>query len=209
MIQSVTPGVRKHILATIGAEAAPIFNFDDTDFPHPNEIRPLHALPVTVLLVVVENTKAPGYDLGHVRAALEGEQEIEIHAPLYKYASHPPDTTPPCPAREMQDRHHPLLRSSQTWCRAAHHYIPPPHVCDAKEPEPGRIRDRRSAGDRVNPALGLLGINPKGLGSTIASLTGVTPTPSGDIKQISSLVLTTSVTMYRRSEAYRRWRQKT
>jgi hypothetical protein len=210
MIKSVTPGVRKHTLATIGARTCPIFNFDDTDLPGSAETRPLHASQVTVLLVVVENVKAPGYDMCHVQAALEGEQGIEIHAPPHKYASYPPDmSTPPCPARKMRDRHHPLLRNSQTWCRAAHHYIPPPHACDAREPEPGRIQDRRSAGDRVNPILGLLGINPKGLGPDIASHSGITPTPPGDLKQISSLVLHTSVTMYRRSETYRRWRQKT
>lgn len=209
MIKSVTPEVRKHILATIDALSSPIFNFDDADFPSSREIRPLHASATNILLVVIENTKAPGYDLGHVQTALEGEPGIRVHTPAHKYASHPPDTTTPCPASEMRDRHHPLLRSSQTWCRAAHHYVPPPHANDAKEPEPGRISDRRSAGDRVSPILGLLGINPKGLGPDIASLRGIAQTPPGDIKQISSLVLTTSVAMYRRSEAYRRWRQKT
>jgi hypothetical protein len=209
MIKSVTPGVRKHILATIGDRASPIFNLDNTDFPRPDEARPLHATLVPVLLVVIENAKAPGYDLCHVRAALEGEHGIEIHPPSHKYASHPPDTTTPCPARQMRDRHHPLLRSSQTWCRAAHHYVPPPHARDQNETELGRIPDTRSAGDRVNPILGLLGSNPGGLGSAIASYSGITPTPLAIIKQISSLVLNTSVDIYRRSEAYRRWRRIT
>ena len=209
VIKSITPGVRKHILATIGAQASPIFNFDDADFPRLLEARPLHVTLSPVLLVVVENATAPGYDLRHVQAALEGEQGIEIHPLPHKYFSYPPDTTTPCPARQMQDRHHPLLRSSQTWCRAAHHYTPPPHACDAKEPENGRIPDRRSAGDRISPVLGLLGINPKGLGPNIASVSGVTPTAPSTMKQISSLVLNTSVAIYRRSEAYGRWRRKT
>jgi hypothetical protein len=209
VIKAVTPGVRKHILVTIDALSSPIFNFDDADFPSSGEVRPLHASAMTILLVVIENTKAPGYDLGHVQTALEDEPGIKIHTPPHKYTSHPPDMTTPCLASKMRDRHHPLLRSSQTWCRAEHHYIPPPHANDAKESEPGRIPDHRSAGDRVSPILGLLGINPKGLGPEIASLRGITQTPPGDIKQMSSLVLTTSVTMYRRSEAYRRWQQKT
>jgi hypothetical protein len=209
MIKSITPGVRKHALATIGNHASPMFNLDNADFPRSGETRPLHTPLVPVLLVVVENAKAPGYDLCHVRAALEGEHGIEIHPPPHKYASHPPDTSSPCPARQIRDRHHPLLRSSQTWCRAAHHYVPPPHARDKTKPEHGRIPDIRSAGDRVNPVLGLLGVNPKGLGSTIASYSGVTPTPTAIIKQISALVLNTSVDIHRRSEAYGRWRRKT
>jgi hypothetical protein len=208
-IKSITPGARKHILATIDTRASPIFNFDDADFPRSAETRPLHAALVPVLLVVIENATAPGYDLHHVQAALKGEQGIVVHPPPHKYLSHPPDTTPPCLARKMKDRHHPLLRSSQTWCRAAHHYTPPPSACDAKKPERGRIPDHRSAGDRINPVLGLLGVNPKGLGPNIASVSGVTPTAPDTIKQISSLVLNTSIAIYRRSEAYGRWRRKT
>jgi hypothetical protein len=209
MINTATSGVRKHVLATIGVDASPLFSRDDADFPRLNEARPLHVSPEPVLLVVIENNKAPGYDLNHVHAALEGEHGIKIHPPQFKYASCPPDMTPPCLARNMQDRHHPLLRSSHTWCRAAHHYVPPPHACDSKEPEQGRLPDHRSAGDRLDPILGLLGINPKGLGPDIASYSGVTPTPPDTIKEISSLVLNTSVAAYRRSEAYIRWRRKT
>jgi hypothetical protein len=208
-IKVTTLGVRKHILATIGTQASPIFNLDDADFPRSVEVRPLHAALIPVLLVVIENTTAPGYDLCHIQAALEGEQGIEIHPPQHKYFLNPPDTTSPYQARQMQDRHHPLLRSSQTWCRAAHHYTPPPHACDQKDPEPGRTPNHRSAGDRLDPLLGLLGINPKGLGPSIASHSGVTPTPPDIIKRISLLVLTTSVSIYRRSEAYIRWRRKT
>jgi len=209
MISTTTSGVRKHVLATIGADASTLFSLDDAEFPGQHEARPLYSSPTPVLLLVIENASAPGYDLCHIRAALEGERGVEIHPSEYKYVSCPPDTTTPCPAREIQDRHHPLLRSSQTWCRAAHHYTPPPHACDAKAPELGRIPDRRSAGDRLNPVLGLLGVNPKGLGPDIASHSGVNPTPLGIVKQLSSLVLNTSVTAYRRSEAYGRWRRKT
>ena len=207
--KSVTPGVHKHILATIGARATPIFNFDDAEFLRSIEIRPLHASPVTVLLVVVENTKAPGCDLCHIRAALEGEQGIEIHTPLHKYASHPPDTTTPCPARKCGTDTTRSLEAAKRGVALRTTISRPRMRATQKIPEPGRIPDRRSAGDRVDPVLGLLGINPKGLGPDFASLSGVTPTPPGNIKQISSLVLTTSVTIYRRSEAYRRWRQKT
>jgi hypothetical protein len=207
LVKSITQGVRKHILVTIGVQALPLFNSDDSNFPIASA-RPLQALAVPVLLVVIENAKAPGYELDHVKAALEGEQGIEIHPPPHRYASQPPDTTAPGAARQIRDRHHPLLRSSQTWCRAAHHYTPPPHGRDADEPERGRIPDRRSTGDKVNPVLGLLGTNPKGLGSDMASYSGITPTPL-IIKQISTLVLNTSVAMHRRSEAYGRWRQKT
>jgi hypothetical protein len=209
MVRAITPRVRKHILSTISALTVPIFNFEDADFPGSAESRPLHASPVTMLLAIIENTMAPGYDLRHVHTALAGEQGMVIHPFPHRYASHPPDTISPCPARDMQDRHHPLFRSSQTWCRATQYYVPPPHACDSKEPEQGRIPDRRSAGDRLHPILGLLGVNPKGLGPDIASHSGVTPTPPGTIKQISSLVVNTSVTLYQRSEAYGRWRQKT
>jgi hypothetical protein len=209
MVRSATSKVRKHILCTINALTAPIFNFEDADFPGPAEPRALRASPVTMLLVVIENTFAPGYDIRHVRTALAGEQGMEVHPLPHMYASIPPDTISPCPARDMQDRHHPLLRSSQTWCRAAQYYAPPPHACDVKEPEQGRIPVRRSAGDKLHPVLGLLGVNPKGLGPDIACHSGVTPTPTKTTQQISSLVLNTSVTLYRRSEAYGRWRQKT
>jgi hypothetical protein len=208
-VKSVTPGVRKHILATVSAQASPIFSSDDADFPQSAQDRPLRSPDVPVLLVVIENASAPGYELGHIRTALEGEQGIKIHPLLHTYASHPPDMTSPCPARRMRDRHHPLLHSSQTWCCATHHYVPPPHALDEKEPEQGRIPDHRSTGDRLNPILGILGINPKGLGPDIASYSGIAPTPLDTVKQISSLVLTTSVNTYRRSEAYGRWQRKT
>ena len=209
LVRSPTPGVRKHILSTISAFTASIFSLEDANFPRLTESRPLHASPVTVLLIVIENTTAPGYDLRHVHAALAGEQGVVIHPLPHRYASQPPDTMSPCPARDMQDRHHPLHRSSQTWCRAAQYYAPPPHACDSREPEEGRIPHRRSAGDRLHPLLGLLGVKPKGLKADIASHSGVIPTPPETIKQISSLVLNTSVTIYRRSEAFRRWRRKT
>jgi hypothetical protein len=163
-----------------------------------------------MLLVVIENTGAPAYDISHIHAALDGEQGIAIHPLPHRYSSNPPDTTVPCPARQMQDRHHPLLRSSQTWCRAAHHFIPPPHDCDQKEQEQGRIPDCRSAGDRLDPTLGLLGAIPMGLGPDIASHGGtISTTPPAALKQISSLVLHTSITLYQRSEAYKKWRRKT
>jgi hypothetical protein len=209
LIKTTTKRVRKHILATINAHAPPMFTLDDSEFPRQGDARSLHTNSVPVLLVVIESATAPGYDLCHIQAALEGEQGIEIHPPPHKYFSLPPDSTAPCLARKMQDRHHPLLCSSQTWCRAAHNYVPPPHACDAKDTEHGRTPDIRSAGDRLDPILGLLGINPKGLAPNIANNCGVTPTPPCIIKQISLLVLKTSINIYRHNEAYIRWRRKT
>jgi hypothetical protein len=209
MIRINTLGVRKHVLATIGPHASPSFTQDDADFPAAGVSRPLHAVAVPVLMIVIENTAAPGYDIAHIHTALEGERGITIHPLPHSYGSTPPDATTPRPATQMQDRHHPLLRSSQTWCRAAHHYIPPPHACDKKEPEQGRIFDRRSPSDRLNPVLGLLGANPRALGPDIASHGGMSPTSLATTKQMSLLVLSTSVALYQRSEAYGKWRRKT
>jgi hypothetical protein len=209
MIRISTPGVRKHILVTISPHAAPLFTLDDADFPASGVVRPLHAATMPVLMILIENTSAPGYDISHIHTTLEGERGIIVHPMPQSYGSTPPDITIPPPARQMQDRHHPLLRSSQTWCRAAHHYTPPPHACDQQEPVQGRISDRRSASDRLNPVLGLLGANPRALGPDIASHGGLSPTLLATIKQMSLLVLNTSVALYQRSEAYGKWRRKT
>ena len=128
MIKSITPGVRKHILVSIGAQAAPMFNLDDDDFPRLAEARPLHATLVPILLVVMENYTAPGYDMDHVRAALEGEQGIDIHPLPHKYASQPPDTTQPCLARQLKDRHHPLLEQPNMVSRRAPLHSAPTRV---------------------------------------------------------------------------------
>ena len=112
MIRINTLGVRKHVLATIGPHASPSFTQDDADFPAAGVSRPLHAVAVPVLMIVIENTAAPGYDIAHIHTALEGERGITIHPLPHSYGSTPPDTTTPRPARQMQDRHHPLLRSS-------------------------------------------------------------------------------------------------
>jgi hypothetical protein len=208
MIKTTTPRVRKHILATINAQASALFTLDDAEFPQKDEARPLHATPAPVILVVIENAAAPGYDLCHIQSALDGERGIEVHPPPHKYFCPPPDTSEPGLARQMQDRHHPLLQSSQTWCCAAHQYTLPSHAYEEKKVAHDRIPDPRSAGDRLDPILGLLGINPKGLKSQISSYGGVTPPPD-TLKRISLLVLNTSITIYRRSEAFQRWRQKT
>ena len=159
-------------------------------------------------VVVVENAAAPPYSLSHVRAALGENSGMEVHAPPHTLNPLPPDVITPGLAREMKERHHPLLRSSQTWCQAAHWYTPPTlQHTNLAQAVPRNANVRKSAGDSLHPILGLLGATPKGLGPDIASHGEAYPTAPKTIQQISLLVLNTSVGIYRRSEAFANWKR--
>ena len=202
-------GVRKHILITISPQSSPAFHLDNDEFPRPTETRALRSPQAPLSLIVIENAGAPPYSLSHIQAALGDDPGMMVHAPPHELNPPPPDVTPPGLAKEMKDRHHPLLHSSQTWCRAAHHYTLPPPQRTVQQAEQRSAPIRKSASDSLHPILGLLGSTPKGLGPDIASHSEISPTPPDTLHQISVLVLKTSVNMYRRSETFSSWKRKT
>jgi hypothetical protein len=75
--------------------------------------------------------------------------------------------------------------------------------------EDAKAADDRSPGDKVHRVLALLGILPPGIGPTIAAHWDTHEMDKSVLAIISNLILNKTLALFKKDEAFRKWRRKT
>ena len=149
-----------------------------------------------MIVVLIENTKAPGFDPEHIRKLMKNEKRITIHDPPRQwYISLPPDQgiNPTKPTT----RHHPLLRPSQTWYRADVEYTP-------NNPDKEYTQMKAPQSDKMNRNLSILGLIPSNIKKDIENYQKKElKTDPG--KLLSTLIYKTSLDNYTSDKYFRNW----
>jgi hypothetical protein len=203
-------GVHKRVIASISRQAKDLFIKDDTErLTHPVDVAPLSP-DTPLILVSVHNSQAPSYHTSHLKGLLESKPGITVNSGPEIRSHPPPDTQDSPPPQVAPHRHHPLLRPSQTWYRAAHWMGPwDPLSTDECKREEEKTADDRSPGDKVHRVLALLGILPPGIGPTIAAYWDTHEMDKSVLAIISNLILNKTLALFKKDEAFRKWRRKT
>ena len=157
----------------------------------------------TLVLVLIENSLAPGFSTNTLHHALEAGGATPAEPLPWSYPSLPPDTrTGPIPP--LQPRNHPLQRPSQSWFRGD---IPPPPPAPA--PPPGPRPPRPPPADSIPQCLAVMGATPKGLAQALSQHHEDAFVPDGDTTEnISKIIYNKSLTLFRKDEAFRKWKRK-
>jgi hypothetical protein len=200
-------GAHKRVLITINRQARDLLIRDDLnrltqgDGPTPSNPDTL------MILVIIHNSQAPAYHTSHLTGLLKHMPGLKVHPAPEVRCRPPPDVQEPAPTHAAPHRHHPLLRPSQTWYRAAHHMAP--HNTDECKTDEAKKSDDRSSGDKVHRVLALLGILPPGIGAAISAYWDTHELDKSALTLISNLILNKTLVLFRQDEAFRKWRKKT
>jgi hypothetical protein len=162
-----------------------------------------------VILLVIDNNKAPNYNPSHFNSLSVDHSTIVVHPPNPKIhlSTLPPDVPPAPPALTTLSLH-PLRSPSQTWYKATHHYTPaPPESLDHHQLNSGKHKMNNS--DRVHPILAILGTTPYNLANDMANHSGRNPDDfHHQVNQVSKIILNRTIDLLRKDEAYYKWRRK-
>ena len=158
-----------------------------------------------LLLALIENKSAPGFKPQTLAEALTKANLIPTCDPWPWACSPPPPDVWEGPIPPLIPRHHPLLRPSQSWFRSDLD----PMASWAAQLDPLGPNPKPSPTDQIHPCLAVLGTTPIGLRQALSQYHENDHIPDPEIKEkISKLIYSTSLSLFRKHESFRKWKRK-
>ena len=200
-------GSRGYVLCRIATGADPILTRIDQDKATSIDKKGKPMSPIVpLMLAVVENAKAPGYDpksVGSAIAPLKGLKQPDGHRRVGWGA-------PDAPKNMAQEVHltplHPLIAPSLTWYRT--HDVPrPAQEIPAQPPKGKPAQFPPSKGDEVHPTLAALGTLPRHFNKMLDSYHKV-PEREDKGPAISKAILECTLDIYQADRNFHKWIDK-
>ena len=195
-------GTRGYVLCRISPESAPILTLVDQDkATNANKTGKPMSPKCPLMLAVVENAKAPGYDpsaFGSAIAPIRGLKQPVSHRKVgWGAPDAPTDLSPEARPTPL----HPLIAPSLTWYRT---HCVPRRAQEDSDQQPPAARHRPSKGDMVHPTLAALGTLPNHLNKMLDSHHKDPERPDKG-QDISDAILKCTMDIYRADKNFHKW----